>query len=245
MDSRLDEANAAVTAYREIKRRIVELEYGIGEKLSEARLVAELGLGRSPIRSALARLKGEGWIAVSPQSGTYVKALTNRDIEQLTELRLLLEMHSAAEAARKISDAELAALQQGFRKFRPSVAKGDAEGFIEMDNKLHAAIYDAADNELITEILRDLRDKVQWIRRACAVSHERVQDGFRELERIVAALAARDPNEAAERMRQHIYNAAAFCKNIDVVSARASASRKLTLVGAPAKRREGVRRRAG
>ncbi len=210
-----DEANAAVAAYREIKRRIVDLQYGIGEKLSEARLVTELGYGRSPIRTALARLKSEGWIAVSPQSGTYVKALTNRDIEEVTELRLLLEMHSAREAARKISAADLEALRNSFRALGPGIAAGDIEGFISIDNKLHAAIYRAAGNELVTEILMNLRDKVQWIRRACAVSLERVQEGFHELEQILAALEARNTKAAAESMRLHIYNAAAFCKNIE------------------------------
>ncbi|MGH8324150.1 MAG: GntR family transcriptional regulator, partial [Steroidobacteraceae bacterium] len=66
----------AVAAYRQIKQRIVNLEYQPGEKLSEARLTAELPFGRSPIRSALAQLKSEGWIEVSPQSGSFVRALT-------------------------------------------------------------------------------------------------------------------------------------------------------------------------
>ena len=67
------EVSAVEAAYRHIKQRIIELAYPPGMKLSEVRLAREIGLGRSPLRSALARLKGEGWIAVSPQSGTYVK----------------------------------------------------------------------------------------------------------------------------------------------------------------------------
>ena len=56
--------------YREIKRRITDLQYQPGDRLSEARLAEELGIGRSPVRTAFARLQGEGWIEISPQSGT-------------------------------------------------------------------------------------------------------------------------------------------------------------------------------
>lgn len=211
----MDDANAAFLAYREIKSRIVNLQYKLGEKLSEARLVAELGLGRSPIRTALARLKSEGWVAVSAQSGTFVKALTDRDIEQVTELRTLLEIHCARAAATSITEAELRGVRADFATLGPRCAAGDSEAFIELDMKFHVAIYRAADNELIVDILLNLRDKVQWIRRACAVSLERVQDGFHELEAIRDALEARQGDLAGERMRAHIQNAAAFCRNID------------------------------
>ena len=211
----MDDVNAAFTAYREIKRRIVNLQYGIGEKLSEARLVADLEMGRSPIRSALARLKSEGWIAVSPQSGTYVRALTNRDIEQVTELRVVLEMHATGAATARITGEALRTLRAAFQTLGPRIETGDKEAFIELDTKFHSTIYQAAGNELIFRILSDLWDKVQWIRRACSVSQERIHDGFAELEHILAAMEARDANAAAERMQSHILNAAAFLRMIE------------------------------
>src|SRR5579859_7262250 len=107
-----DDVNAALLAYREIKGRILGLRYPAGEKLSETRLAADLGLGRSPIRTALARLKNEGWIAVSPQSGTYVRSLTAKEIEEMTALRVLLEMHMAREAARAITETDLRKLRR-------------------------------------------------------------------------------------------------------------------------------------
>ena len=61
-----DSANLAVHAYEAIKKRILEFHYRPGERLSEARLANDLGLGRSPIRTALAQLRNDGWISVSP-----------------------------------------------------------------------------------------------------------------------------------------------------------------------------------
>ena len=209
------EASAAGAAYREIKRRIVNLEYRPAEKLSEARLAAELPFGRSPIRTALAQLRSERWVDVSPQSGTFVKALNDRDIQNVTELRVMLEVHCARKAARSFGEGEIKGLRDAFRTFGPAAALGDVESFIEVDTRLHLALYRMAGNELIAGILLDLRHKVQWIRRACAVSSERVQEGFAELEQIFAALEERNADVAGAQMALHITNAAAFCRAVD------------------------------
>ncbi|WP_454918909.1 GntR family transcriptional regulator [Xanthobacter sediminis] len=211
----IEEANTAFITYREIKRRIVDLHYSAGERLSEARLSEELGVGRSPIRTALSRLRSEGWIAVSPQSGTYIRALTVREIREVTELRLLLEMHAAEAAALSMSDETLKALRAAFDTHAARIAGGDADAFIAVDNQLHAAIYDAAANSLVQQILLDLRDKVQWIRRVCAVSQERVQDGFHEVETVLAALERRDAPGAGRAMGEHVRSAAAFCAQLE------------------------------
>jgi DNA-binding GntR family transcriptional regulator len=210
----MEDFNQAAQVYREIKRRIVELEYRLGARLSETRLAAELGVGRSPVRSALARLKGEGWVAISPQSGTFVKALTNRDIEEVTELRTILEVHATRAAVERMTPLQIEALAIAFDTMGPSIVAGRSELFFDLDKQLHQTIYDAAGNELVLGILMNLRDKVQWIRRACSVSIDRVQDGFHEIESIFAAIEKRDSEAAAERMRTHIQNAAAFCRAI-------------------------------
>ena len=206
------EATSSSLAYQHIKDRIIDLSYLPNQRLSEARLSDESGLGRSPIRTALARLEGEGWIEVSPQSGTFVRALSQREITELTELRAILESHCIGIAAAKASEDEIDRLRIGFEAGGPKVRAGDAEAFIELDEELHGLIYRLADNHLIADTLIGLRDKVQWIRRACSVSETRVQDGFAEIEAIFAALARRDAAAAQARMREHVENAARFCQ---------------------------------
>jgi DNA-binding GntR family transcriptional regulator len=210
---RASDTTATALAYREIKNRILDSRYQAGEKLSEVRLCRELGLGRSPIRTALARLKEEGWIAVSPQSGTYVKSLSAKDIEEVIELRLLLEMHVAATAARQIEDDELRRLQQVLGTLAPRIVKGELEAFMELDDEIHSAIYEAAGNQLIAGLLQTLREKVRWILPATATALER-RYALRELERIVDALKKRNPETAAQRMREHVGDAAALYKKV-------------------------------
>jgi DNA-binding GntR family transcriptional regulator len=208
-----DDVNAALLAYREIKNRIVDLRYAAGEKLSETRLVAELGLGRSPIRTALARLKNEGWVAVTPQSGTYVRSLTEKEIEEVTDLRVLLEMHIARLAAVKITEPELRKLRRAFDLLQYQPMVNHMEEFLDFDSMLHTAIYRAADNALIEGILVNLRDKVQWIRRSNTVSVRRIEYALTELKRILRALEAGDAEATAARMAEHIRNAANFYKS--------------------------------
>lgn len=211
---RASDSSMAVHAYVAIKKRIIDSRYVPGERLSEAQLAKELGLGRSPIRTALARLKSDGWIAISPQSGTYVKSLTDREIAEIIDLRLLLETHVTALAAQAITEDELRKLRRAFAALCPDGVQNLEEGifddFNELDSLLHATIYRAAGNALISEILANLLDKVEWLKTSPGPSAARMRLGFVELRRILEALEARDAAAAAERMREHIGNAARF-----------------------------------
>ena len=209
-----DDTSMAVRAYAAIKKRILEFRYVPGERLSEANLSKELGLGRSPIRTALAKLKNDGWIAVSPQSGTYIKALTEKEIEDLLELRLLLETHVTERAAKLIGEDELRKLRRAFVASCPSgvgaLGEEAFDEFNEFDSLFHLTIYRAAGNALVAEILTNLLAKVQWLKTTTRPSSARIRSGFGELQRILEALEARDSKAAAALMREHIGNAATF-----------------------------------
>lgn len=196
--------------YRELKRRITELHYSPGEKLSEARLALELGVGRSPIRTALSRLQSEAWIEISPQSGTFVKGLTAKEIAEILETRLVLESYLAGLAAQRISDAELRRLRAAFRAFGTRVTSARIDAYFELDLMFHMAIYEAAGNDLIARILINLIDKIRWIRRSNGISTERFQVALREILDVLRALEARDGKAASAAMRVHIDNARIF-----------------------------------
>ena len=200
-------------AYEEIKRRIVDLVYAPGTKLSEARLGEELGYGRSPIRSAFARLQAEGFIAVSPQSGTYVRALTEQEIRDIIDCRLLLETHVTRLAARNMEAEQLRRLRVAFRRLAPQgreLSSDVFEDFNELDSMFHATIYQAAGNETMTGILSNLLEKVRWIKKSFPSTPKRMKLSFTEIERVLEALEERDADAAAQRMREHIGNAADF-----------------------------------
>jgi DNA-binding GntR family transcriptional regulator len=216
-------AAAARLAYDEIKRRIIELVYPPGTKLSEARLVEDLGYGRSPIRTAFARLQAEGFIAVSPQSGTYVRSLTEREIRDIIDCRLLLETHVTRLAALHMEAEQLRKLRVAFRRLAPQgreLANDVFEDFDALDSMFHSTIYQAAGNETMAGILLNLLEKVRWIKKSFPSTPKRMKLSFAEIERVLEALEERDPDAAARRMQEHIGNAADFAASFRREAAR-------------------------
>lgn len=197
-------------AYREIKRRITELFYKPGDKLSEVRIASELGFGRSPVRTAFSRLQSEGWIEISPQSGTFVRGLSDDEITEILETRLVLESYLAGLAARKITEAELVELRAAFSAFGELVSSDRLDDYLELDLQFHLAVYNAAGNKLIAGILVNLIDKIRWIRRGSANSPARIQDAFVEIQAVLKALEQRDAQAASAAMQAHISNALEF-----------------------------------
>ena len=205
-----NELSRAGVAYRELKRRITELVYKPGDKLSEAGIAAELGCGRSPIRTAFSRLQSEGWIEISPQSGTFVRGLSDSEITEILEARLVLESYLAGRAAKMMSDAELTRLRNAFSAFGKRVPADRLDGYLELDLQFHLAIYAAAGNQLIAGILVNLIDKVRWIRRGSAPYPLRTNLAFAEIHAVLDALEARDTEAASAAMRAHIENTLDF-----------------------------------
>lgn len=195
-------------AYESIKRGILRLRYKPGEKLSETRLAQELDLGRSPIRTALARLEGEGWIDVQPQSGTFVRDPSPEEVSDLTELRMLLEAHAAEQAATRIRPEQLRALREAFENLKSQGVDGHFDAFLEVDDLFHTTLHRVAGNARIEGILRNLRDQIHWIRVANAILPGRVAGSLKEMDRVLRALERRDASAAAAAMREHIGNIA-------------------------------------
>lgn len=194
--------------YRRIKEGILGMRYEPGQKLSEAKLAADLGVGRSPVRSALARLERDGWVQVLPQQGTFVRKFSAEDVAGMSELRLLLEAHAASVAASKVTAEELASLRKQFEALKARGAERNFEEFLALDDRFHGLVYRLANNQLITKILRNLRDQIHWVRVINAAVPGRVDASFAEMDRVLIALERRDGEAAAQAMRQHIGNIA-------------------------------------
>jgi DNA-binding GntR family transcriptional regulator len=199
---------ASFEAYEKIKRGILDLRYRPGEKLSETRLAEDLNLGRSPIRTALARLGGEGWIKVLPQSGTFVRELSPQEVADVAELRLLLEAHAAHRAAERIGPDDLNLLRTEFEALKAKGVDGHFEEFLRLDDHFHTTLHRVAGNRRVAEILQNLRDQIHWIRVVNAIVPGRVAESLKEMDRVLVALERRDGEEAARAMRQHIGNIA-------------------------------------
>ena len=192
--------------YREIKRRITELVYAAGEKISEARIAEELGCSRSPVRTAFVRLQNEGWIEISPQSGTFVRGLSPEEVDEIFEARLLLEAYLAGRAAKRMSESDIARFRRAFAAFGKRVPDDRMDEFLELDLQVHLAIYKAASNRPLAEVLVNLTDKSRWIRLMRKGSTTRMSDALAEIRAVLDAIERRDERAASVAMHTHIEN---------------------------------------
>lgn len=209
-------------AYRKIKEGILGLRYQPGQKLSETKLAADLRVGRSPVRSALARLERDGWVRVLPQHGTFVRRFSAADVAAMSELRLLLEAHAASVAATRVSPEDLTQLRRQFEALKAKGAEHNFEEFLALDDQFHGLVHRLANNPLITEILRNLRDQIHWVRVINAALPGRVDASLREMDRVLAAMERGDGDAAAQAMRQHIGNIATSYEEVPVRSKKKS-----------------------
>lgn len=179
----------------------------VGQPLQELQLAERLGVSRTPVREAMARLASEGLLASDRRSYT-VPALTRRDIDDVYELRFLLEPAAmrgiaplAADAATRASiDAALADAAEAHRT-------GDSAGFRDANVRYRAAWLALVPNARWVRMIELYADHMQHIRAVTLDSAAVRAIVLRGLERITAALSAGDGDAAAAAMHEHLLQA--------------------------------------
>lgn len=196
-------------AYELLKQRIIMCAYRPGEALSEAQVSASLGLGRTPVRQAFDRLMRDGLVEVLPRKGIIVRPITQDEVRDMVEVRLLNEGHCARLAAERADAATLAALKENVRRGGLAAREGDVPALMALDRAFHGGISGGAGNPVLGEILKNLHERAQrvwFVSLRNAGHHGRVVE---EHAAIVDALAARDADGAEQATRAHILSFAA------------------------------------
>ena len=125
-------------AYEYISQQIESGAFPPGMMLVERQLCEQLGMSRSPVRTALTRLANEGeLVTYTPNRGMCVTALTRRDVEEIYELRILLDSEGLRLFIRRASDAEIAELGELYGKMIESYERGDIEEMVRYDVLFH------------------------------------------------------------------------------------------------------------
>ena len=113
------------SAYNQIKDAICQGQIAPGDILSESQLASQLSMSRTPVREALRTLASEGFVDIRNGIGAYVKPLSSKDMEDLYEVRCLLEMQAIKTSIYRIPDAEINALEQRFQAICDACERGE------------------------------------------------------------------------------------------------------------------------
>jgi len=150
-----------VKAYEEICRKIITLEYRPGKVLDEKQLMVDFGLGRTPIREALLRLAGEGWVETQPNKGATVPAITLQGTKALFEAMKILEAGVADLAISQDNASLLENMKRINEKVRLAVKSGDLYGLVESNHAFHLDFARCSKNEYLIRAVNEVRSQAK------------------------------------------------------------------------------------
>jgi len=191
-------------AYQRIKKKIVTLELPPGAVLDEAVLKDELGLGRTPIREAIQRLSLEKLVVIIPRRGMFVSEIGITALQQLFELRLVMESLAARFAASRGKREHWARMERLLNSSLEMEKKSSNLDLITLDEECHQIIYEAAGNEFLEDTLNSMYALSLRLWHFSLANIGDMRGAVMEHRFILQALRAGDDDEAARLMEKHI-----------------------------------------
>lgn len=196
-------------AYRAIKQEILSNHLRAGDVVPQERFVRQLHLSRTPVREAVLQLAKEGFVDIRPRMGTFVSHLDLRQIQEMYQVRGLLEGHAARLATTRIRPDELAALE---RELRSQRTEGEirCRALSEAGERLHRSIISSCGNRVLTRLIFSVQDHFARFRTLSLEIPEKVLSSHREHLEILEALRERNAPLAEQRLRSHLEHAGRF-----------------------------------
>lgn len=185
-----------------LRQRIFSGQLKPGDWIDELKIAEEYGISRTPLREALKVLATEGLITMRVRRGAYVTEASSKDLADVYHLLALLETDAADTVARRASDAGLAELAALHQELEGSLS--DTARFFALNEAFHMRLLELADNRWQLQVVQDLRKVMKLHRQNSLQKAGRPEQSLAEHRELMAALAARDGEKAAARMRAHM-----------------------------------------
>ena len=191
-------------SYETLLQLIGSGEIPPGAQLDEHQLATRLGISRTPLRAAIARLMQEGLVVNVPYRGAFVRSFTPGEIDGLYQVRAALEALAVSTVAPRITDSELEVIRAILDECEAALEIGDLEAFGQADARFHRALADASGNPTLVEMLDGLRRRVHVLRDLANQEPGLRERTARERVLILDALERRDGRAAARLLKAHI-----------------------------------------
>lgn len=191
-------------AYQRLRDLIVALQLQPGAVINEPALMDQLQVGRTPLREAIQRLAGEGLVVLRPRRGAFVAGLSLLDLQQIFEMRCVIEGYAASLAAERATPADLAAMTAALDQLDRASAAGNPQAFIDVDRAFHRALARAAHNRFLENTLGRMYNLNLRLWYLALDKIGPMQEAVQEHRRVLDAIARRDGRQAEAAIRAHI-----------------------------------------
>jgi DNA-binding GntR family transcriptional regulator len=196
-----------------LRQAIIEGRLAPGARLIERELTDMMQVSRTVIREALRQLESEGLIAIIPNKGPVVRALTLPEAKDLYQIRAVLEGLAGRLFTEHADEARIKRLAEALEVVVKAYASGDAQRVLETKNRFYEVLFEGAGSETLSSMLSTLHARI-WRWRALGLSHpersaQRSKESVRNLRAVLAAIRKRDSEEAERITREEANRAAA------------------------------------
>ena len=200
-----------------LRLRIFSRELAPGSWIDELKIAEELGISRTPLREALKVLAAEGLVTMKLRRGAYVTEVSEQDLREVYELLALLEADAAAAACRRASAEQMRHLQDLHQQLedaaqevekpstepRTDTRPSSPERFLAANEAFHLQLLHLAGNRWRMQVVADLRKVMKLNRHGSLLRQGRLQQSLQEHRALMAALQARDAEQARQQMAAH------------------------------------------
>lgn len=199
--------NASSAAADLIRAAIIDGHLQPRDRLKEEELARELGISRTPVREALLLLQSEGLVVAEPNRGSSVREHSARDLDDLYQLRALLEGFAARRAAVCMTDETLVLLGASSDHFDRIIAGGDLLELVQENARFHDLIVRSARSKRLEDMIRRLTELPLVYRSYSFYTPEQRELSAHYHRQIYKALLARDPERSEILIKEHLFEA--------------------------------------
>jgi DNA-binding GntR family transcriptional regulator len=192
--------------YDALKQAIVSMNaYAHAEepRLDKRQLAKDLGVSRTPIREAIARLEQEGFVRTVPRKGVFVVRKTKKEVLEMITVWAALESMAARLITAEATDEEISTLRRLFATFENNQPQANIDEYSEANIRFHQAILKMSRCALLTELAQNLFLHMRWIRTRTISDSNRASRSIIDHMNIIEALEARDTDLAERLVRRH------------------------------------------
>ena len=177
-----------------------------GERLMEIHLAKKLGVSRTPVREAISMLEQEGLAVTYPRRGAQVAKMTVKDLDDVLEIREVLDTLAASLACRNMNSDDINNLTAACADFEKATRGNDIREVVRTDEAFHNVIYEASGNPRLRAILLNLKGQMYRFR----FEYVKVKSNYpfliKEHKDILEALKTRNEEEVIKHTKKHLVN---------------------------------------
>jgi DNA-binding GntR family transcriptional regulator len=196
----------AMEIARHLREAIIKGELAPGERVNESRLTRELTLSRSPVREAIRILESEGLLTIEPHRGARVRAVSDEDLQEIFDVRLMIESHGLRRGLPQLTPDVLAPLRAAVEEARSALAAEAGERWHQASLRFHDGLVALAANRHLTRLHEELKISLRRYQISLTGLPGQPERWQTEHEAILDALQHGKVERAADLVAAHVTN---------------------------------------